>query len=870
MPIELLERDAQLRRLSEAFAHAREGRGRIVAIAAEAGAGKTALTERFVASHVEDAQVYWGACENLSTPEVLLPLRDIARASGEVFDFETDHIRAFESMLRLLSAGLTPALLVIEDVHWADTATLDLIRFLGRRIARVRALILITYRDEEVDARSPVRNLLGEAPVGSVERMTLEPLSLGAVTSLAAKAGRRGEPLYALTAGNPFLVTEALAVEGDVPTDAVRDSTLARASRLSDSARVVLEAVSLFPRHAETAVVADLVKGVIETGLDDCVEKGMLSLEGGLVQFRHELARRAVESSIAPTRRRALHQKVVDVLRRRSDARASEIAHHAERAGDSVAQLLFARRAGEEAVRAGAPREAVAHFGVMLRHREALDPGLTVETLERHAEQAYLMGSADLAMTSMREAAELRRRANDTVKLGQDLTRLTRFAWMCGLRAEAERFVQEAIAVLQATPPGPELAWAYSHQSQLDMLASRMDSAIGWGERALKLAQHLGEQEIMIHALGNLGSARADDASSRSCPELEESYQLAIEGKYHDHVERAYCNLTCTYYWRREYPAALDYIDRGVSYAGARELSHWEAYLRGWRAMIWLDQGDWSRAEEEAQEICSRTYAAETYRFPALITLARLRIRRGDQDAETPFEAARSLSAAMGEPQRTVYIAMLAAEQAWQSNEAGAPAAEAAKSLLREVHATAEQRHARWVAEDSALWLYMLGEPVAAVTANLSTPYREHCEGRWEQAAAGWRALGRPYEEAMALCGGDEAAQRQALEIFDRLGAVPAGARLRRQMRIDGSRAVPRGPIAGTRANAAGLTRRQVEVLGLLGEGLSNSEIARRLCISAKTAEHHVSAIMARLEAATRQEAAATARARGLLGDLKR
>jgi DNA-binding CsgD family transcriptional regulator len=163
----------------------------------------------------------------------------------------------------------------------------------------------------------------------------------------------------------------------------------------------------------------------------------------------------------------------------------------------------------------------------------------------------------------------------------------------------------------------------------------------------------------------------------------------------------------------------------------------------------------------------------------------------------------------------------------------------------------------------------MLGEPVAA-TANLATPYREHCEGRWEPAAGGWRTLGRPYEEALALCGGDEAAQRQALEIFDRLGAVPAGARLRRQMRLEGARAVPRGPIAGTRANAAGLTRRQVEVLGLLDEGLSNAEIARRLCVSAKTAEHHVSAIMARLDAATRQQAAAVARARGLLGDLKR
>jgi len=866
--IDLLERDEQLRRLGDAFALACEGRGRIIAIAAEAGAGKTALTEQFVADHAQVARMYWGACENLSTPEVLLPLRDIARASGESFDLGADHIRSFESLLRLLSNGAKPSLLVIEDVHWADTATLDLIRFLGRRIARIRALILITYRDEEVDARSPVRNLLGEAPAGNVERMTLSPLSLAAVTSLAAKRGRRGEELFALTAGNPFLVTEALAVDGDVPTDAVRDSTLARASRLPDIARVVLDAVSIFPRRAETAVVADLVKGAIDAGLDACVEKGMLSLEGGILQFRHELARRAIEASIAPARRRVLHQKVVDVLKRRSDARASEIAHHAERAADVAALLKFAHRAGEEAARAGAPREAAAHFAAVLRHRDALAPVVVVGVLEHYAEQAYLMGGADIAVISMTEAAELRRRANDTLGLGRDLTRLTRFAWMCGRRAEAERFVEEAIAVLQTAPPGPELAWAYSHQSQLDMLASRMDTAITWGERALELATRLGQKEIIIHALGNIGSAKADDGSG-NCVELEQSFELAVAGKYHDHVERASCNLTCTHYWRRDYRAALEYIDRGVSYASALELTHWEGYLRGWRTMVRLDQGDWAGAEEEAQEICSRTYAADVYRFPALITLARLRVRRGDQDAETPLEAARRVSASMAELQRTVYIAMTVAERAWLESSVATPATEEARSLLREVHTLAEERHSHWVAEDSALWLCILGEPVAG-TATLATPFREHCEGRWHEAAAGWRALGRPYEEALALSGGDDAAQRQALEIFDRLGAVPAAARLRRQMRAGGARAVPRGPIRVTRANSAGLTRRQVQVLGLVDEGLSNTEIASRLFISSKTAEHHVAAIMARLEAPTRQEAAATARQRGLLGSLQK
>jgi ATP/maltotriose-dependent transcriptional regulator MalT len=465
----------------------------------------------------------------------------------------------------------------------------------------------------------------------------------------------------------------------------------------------------------------------------------------------------------------------------------------------------------------------------------------------------------------MTEAAELRRRANDAVGLGRDLTRLTRFAWMCGRRADAERFVEESIAVLQTAPPGPELAWAYSHQSQLDMLASRMDTAITWGERALELATRLGQREIIIHALGNIGSAKADEVGSGNCVELEQSFELAVAGKFHDHVERASCNLSCTYYWRRDYRAALEYIERGVSYASALELTHWEGYLRGWRTMVRLDQGDWAGAEEEAQEVCSRTYAADVYRFPALITLARLRVRRGDQDAEIPLEAARRVSASMAELQRTVYIAMTVAERAWLESSGAAPATDEARSLLREVHTLAEERHSHWVAEDSALWLYILGEPVAG-TATLATPFREHCEGRWQEAAAGWRALGRPYEEAVALSGGDDAAQRQALEIFDRLGAVPAAARLRRQMRAGGARAVPRGPIGVTRANSAGLTRRQVQVLGLLDEGLSNTEIASRLCISAKTAEHHVSAIMARLDAPTRQKAAAAARNRGLLG----
>jgi DNA-binding CsgD family transcriptional regulator len=228
----------------------------------------------------------------------------------------------------------------------------------------------------------------------------------------------------------------------------------------------------------------------------------------------------------------------------------------------------------------------------------------------------------------------------------------------------------------------------------------------------------------------------------------------------------------------------------------------------------------------------------------------------------------------MAELQRSVYVAVLGAEIAWLEMNAGetdfaATARDAAKSVLREVHALAVERNALWVVEDAALWLYLLGEDMPG-KGNLSPPFSDHCEGRWREAAAGWQVLGRPYEQAVALCGGDDPAQRAALDMFDRLGAGPAAARLRRQMRANGARAIPRGPLARTRANPAGLTARQAQVLSLVDQGLSNTEIADRLCISAKTAEHHVSAIMARLEAPTRQRAASAARSLGLFGDAKR
>lgn len=873
--MQLLEREDCLRRLAGALAQASLGRGRIIAISGEAGAGKTTLVERFAEGQAASARIYRGACEHLSTPEPLLPLRDISRAKDAALDLTQGNVAAFESLLALLTRGSNPALLILEDIHWADVATLDMIRFLGRRIAGARALVLATYRDEEVGVRSPLRDVLGEAPAGSVQRMAVEPLSLPAVNTLAASTGRSGEEVYRLTGGNPFLVTEALAVEGDTTPETVRDATLSRAARLPPAARTLLHAVSIFPRRAELAIVKSLVGDDIDEALDACVERGMLRIDGDALKFRHELARRAIETSLPPSSVRGLHQKVVDMLQATSDARASEISHHAELAGNTAALVKYGRLAGDEAARAGAAREAAAHFAAMLKHRDVLGPELTVETLEKHAEQSYLMGAPAVAVESMTEAAEMRRASGDLVALGRDLTRLTRYCWICGRRSDAERFVAEAIAVLEEHGETPELAWAYSHQSQLDMLAADEAGAIRWGERALQLAERMQSKEIIVHALGNIGAARMQDDESVSIKELEKSYQLARAAGLHDHVERASCNLTCSAYWRRDHQRASEYIERGVAYAAERDLVHWEAYLLGWRALSLLDQGEYGSAEAEAQAVSGWRGVPDLYRTPALFALSRLRVRRGDPDAETPLEEARRLTEHLHELQRDTYAVTIEAERLWLARSGSDEGADKKNRTtgqrdadvlgnLKDVHVRALERHLHWAIDDTALWLHLLGEDVDPEA--LSRPIRHHVTGEWAKAAEEWRELGYPYEQALALNDGDEGAQREALSILDRLGAAPAAARLRRLMRAAGVRAIPRGPTSSTRANPIGLTQRQVQVLELVSEGLSNPEIADRLCISAKTAEHHVSALMTRLEATTRREAAANARRLGLLG----
>ena len=356
MAMHLLERDHELATLDALLGETTTGQGRITLISGEAGIGKTALVERFVAQAQEQSQApvrsLWAACEALFTPRPLGPFYDIARQTASplraLLDSNAHRAALFAAVLDDLTSA--PTVLVIEDIHWADEATLDLIKYLSRRISRTPTLLILTYRDEELSRDHPLRLLLGDLPSRDVTRLPLFPLSEAAVAALAQQAHRPTEQLYAATAGNPFFVVEALAGDDPGVPTSVSDAVLARVARRSPEAQRLLEIVAVSPGRIERWVVAALGVGDA-AALDECLAAQMLRLDGQTIAFRHELARQAVEGALSPARRQALHADILHALLRRDVGPPSlaRLVHHAAQAEDAALVLWFAPEAARQA-----------------------------------------------------------------------------------------------------------------------------------------------------------------------------------------------------------------------------------------------------------------------------------------------------------------------------------------------------------------------------------------------------------------------------------------------------------------------------------------------------------------------------------------
>lgn len=859
----ILEREPELARLASAAREAADGAGSVALVFGEAGIGKSSLVRAMPDRLPHRTRILLGQCDDLATRRPLGPFRDLVGSVGADLARAVmeggDRHRVCEALQEELAGIPHPAVLVVEDVHWADEASLDALRFLVRRMAQLPAVLVLTYRDDELSREHPLRHLLGQVSrADRVHRLPLARLSKSAVRTLGSASRLDPSEVYEVTSGNPFFVTEVLAAggTGGVPPTVV-DAVLARLRGLDGRSVDALEQLAVVPSAVERPLVDTLLTGGV-AGLVTAEQRGLLAVTPERVTFRHELIRRAVVDSLPAARRIDLNRNVLTALTLRPGSDPARVVHHAAQVGDQDAIARYGPRAARDATEAGAHREAAAHLRLVLRQRQRYTPAELASLLERYAVECYTIADSVEAVAAQREAVALRRSLGDTLTLGADLRWLSRIHWWAGHATEAQDAAKEAIAVLEHAGDDRLLALALSNTAQLRMLSDQYAEAIAHGERAIALARRAGDAAILAHALNNVGTARWRSGDPDGRRQVEESLAVALAAGEVEHACRSYANIIWSLLDDLRYAEADRFLPPALELADRAEHLGFFNYLHVEKAMRQLAAADWEDAERHAEYGMHEFVPA---RCPALTVLARVRVRCGRPGADELLDQAREIAERAGELQRTGPVAAVRAEAAWLRGDRAA-AAEAVRPVYEQA---CRLGHGPYRAE-LGYWLGKIGHPVAADESD--HPYALQAAGEWKRAADLWQQAGCPYEHAAALAESPDPADRlTALAELDALGAEPLARLVRAELRDLGVRHIPRGPHAATRGNPGGLTGRQLQVVRLLVDGLTNPEIADRLVVSVRTVDNHVRAVLEKLDAPTRRQAAARATELGLLPD---
>ncbi len=853
--MELTEREGFITALQTTFAGVEEGEGHCVFISGEAGIGKTSLVKAFCREK-KDYKIFQGTCDALFTPRPLAPLYDIALQTGiELWAKNAgmeDRAGLFARFLRELNTHKEPIIIVFEDIHWADEATLDFIKFFARRITYVPCLFLLTYRDDAIDLHHPLRNVLGQLAPDSFTRLQLTPLSRCAVEKMAAEKGYRGEDVYSISGGNPFYVSEILASYSIGIPDNIKDSILTVYNRVSEKAKKIWEMISVFPAGLEVKYI-EKIQPLYAHALEDCFNLKILLVRDGVFCFKHELYRRTIEASLSPFVRITLNKTILDMFLGvfEENHETERIIHHAKNANEYGLVVSYAPQAAKQAASLGAHIEACRLYLTAIEYYQGKDAGTLIKFYEGYAYECYLTSQVKEAIIYTGKALNLWKVKGDTEQIGNCLRFLSRLWWFEGNRKKAEYYGMQAVEVLDNQPPSRAKAMTLSNMSQLKMLSDQADECIYWGEKAIAMAKELGDEEILAHAYNNVGvvQVKMESFKQNGISLLQESLKIALKNGYQEHVARAYTNLGNNWTIMKDYAFASANLEAGIQYCEERDLDSWTTYMQANKARLKLETGYWAEAANISEKLSMTEGVTPIVKVGSLVFLATIKMRRGEPGALAILQEAKVTAFETMELHRIIPVMVACLEYEWITGESFIDQA----AIDNTIRMTGQMGN-NFENNEFAFWLYKVRKQRMPLKERLDS-YDTGSAAKVQKAAAIWQRLGCNYLEALVLFDGNRDDKRKAVTIIQGLGATAVYEKMKLEMKASGIKNIPRGLRKATLSNPAFLTEREIDVLHLLHGGMQNKEIATQLFISAKTVDHHISSIFYKLEVNTRVKA---------------
>src|SRR3954454_11547655 len=628
----LLERQAELQMLGTAVGRAATGRGSAVLVLGEAGIGKTSLVHAFLAEIAGQARILAGACEDLLTPRALGPLRDAARSApggplAAAPSPSADPDLVFAAVADELAAPPSPAVLVIEDAHWADGATLDVLRYLGTRVQNLPAVLLLTYRDDTLARDHPRRGVLGVLGSAAATRLRLTPLTAQAVHDLAASTSLNAAELFRLTNGNPFFVSEVLANPAAVVPPTVVDAVLAPGRTLSPFAQAALDRLAVIPAGAEVDLVRVLVGDLAPVA--EAERAGVVEVRKDVVAFRHELARRAVTESLPASVRLELNADVLCALLTGPDCDPFRALHHAVEAGDDDAVLTHGEAAAREAVRVGAHRQAASCFAQVLARGHRLTTARRAALGEAYSWALSNSNQLHFAVAAAATAAELWQQDGDDTRLVRALVTLSRQQWLTERTAAARTSAERAFELARPLGDSYQNALATLNLGGLLVLNDQEADGLPYLDEALAMAGRCGADSVAALCRNYRGSALLQLGDLSGHDELRRSMAQATELGNHEYVMRAYYNLIEGLWRLGEYDQALGYIEQAENFGRDRDFRVHGYMFAARRGRLALLRGRWTEAEAGLRDLLEGQDDPGMIGRETIPALARVLVRQG-------------------------------------------------------------------------------------------------------------------------------------------------------------------------------------------------------------------------------------------------